>query len=292
MELRELQYFVTIVENASFTIAAEMLHITQPTLSATIKKLEDRISLRLLDRGARDIRLTNEGTIVYQEAKKLLNHYDHVLEEVERLRVQGPPEIAVGMIESAKYWLPDVLAAFKQQHPDVHLKIYDILSMHNVEKSLMNFDIHLAVTNQYLDHPEIQADPIYEEDLVALIPHTFDVPNDDHVTIHDLKDTPFIVCKEGYQTRADILNAFRKAGIKPDLQFEIERFETACSLVEKGLGMTVVPKNYVTYTDEQHFFIKPIKHSHLSRMVYVATNSNRYLPPIVQELIAQVKRHF
>ncbi|WLR50824.1 LysR family transcriptional regulator [Bacillus tianshenii] len=293
MDLRELRYFVTIVEHTTFTAAAAKLHISQPSLSATIKKLEHNIGFSLLDRNSRELRLTKEGKILYHEAKKLLNHSEHVREEMIRLKKDGPLEISLGLIESAKYWLPKVLYAFKQQYPNVHMKIFDILSSSEVVKSFDNYTIHLAITNQYIDNPDIQSLPLYEEKLVVLLPSSSSLADKEALTIHDLEQEPFIVCREGFQTREDILNTFRKVGVKPNLQFEIERFETAISLVENGLGITVVPENYVKGTTKYQFHIKPIHKSHnISRTVYLTTNTNHYLPPIVLTFINLIQDYF
>ncbi|MDY0394110.1 LysR family transcriptional regulator [Virgibacillus halophilus] len=78
MDIKQLSYFAAIVENKSFTKAAEQLHISQPSLSAAIKKLEDEVGLILIDRSAKILRITNEGEIVYSEAIKLLKHFESV----------------------------------------------------------------------------------------------------------------------------------------------------------------------------------------------------------------------
>ncbi|KMY55280.1 transcriptional regulator [Bacillus sp. FJAT-27231] len=292
MEIRHLQYFITIVEKHTFTNAASALHISQPSLSASIKKLENELGLVLLDRSSREVQLTKEGKILYQEAKKLVNHFEHVENEMKRLKEQGPLELSIGVIESTKYWVPKILARFKGEYKHVRIHLMDILSLTDVEKALSNFNIHLAITNQYINSEEIEVIPIYEEKLVALLPENHPLRNNETLTIEELNQEPFIICKEGFQTRTDILNAFQKAGIKPNIQFEIERFETACRLVEEGLGATVLPENYVKYSETTHFHVKPLEDPNLSRIVYVAFDKNRYLPPLVLRFIALVKAFF
>src|SRR5690625_1123682 len=100
---------------------------------------------------------------------------------------------------------------------------------------------------------------------------------------------PFIISKEGFQSRSDILNAFQKESVQPNIQFEIERFETACSLVENGLGITLVPENYVTFDKKREFHIRQIAHHPITRIVYIAYVKNRYLPPLVRDFIRLVR---
>lgn len=292
MDIRQLHYFITVAEEATFTGAALALHISQPSLSAAIKKLESELGLTLLDRSSRKVQLTKEGKILYNEAKKLRSHFEHVSDEMKRLKEQGPLELSLGVIESTKYWVPKVLSQFRAEHQDVRIRLMDILSLNDVEKALSSFSIHLAITNQYMNNGEIEVIPIYEEKLVALLPYGHSLKNNLTLTVEDLNKEPFIVCKEGFQTRTDILNAFQKGGIKPDIQFEIERFETASRLVEEGLGITVLPESYVKQAEKAHFHVKPVEDPNLSRTVYLAFEKNRYLPPLVLEFISLVKGFF
>ncbi|MEK4028212.1 MULTISPECIES: LysR family transcriptional regulator [Bacillaceae] len=292
MEIRHLQYFIAVAEKNTFTHAASALHISQPSLSAAIKKLENELGLVLLDRSSREVQLTKEGRVLYQEAKKLVNHFEHVTGEMERLKEHGPLELSIGVIESTKYWVPKVLSRFKAEQKDVRIKLMDTLSLTDVEKALNNFDIHLAITNQYINNDEIEMVPIYEEKLVALLPEKHPLRHQSSLAVENLDKQPFIVCKEGFQTRTDVLHAFQKAGIRPNIQFEIERFETACRLVEEGLGMTVLPENYVKHSEKTLFHIKPLEDTDLSRTVYLAFDKNRYLPPLVLQFISLVKEFF
>jgi len=292
MDLRQLQYFVTVVEQATFTAAASLLHISQPSLSASIKKLEDNLGLTLLDRSTRHLQLTKEGHILYEEAKKLIVHFEHVEKEMIRLKQQGPLELSIGLIESAEFWIPKVLTKFKDEFSEVHIRLLEVLSLKDVEEALNNFHVHLAITNQYINNKDIKTIPIYEEKLVVLLPPNHPLKHEAYVTLKMLKNEDFIISKEGFQTREDILNAFRQSGMKPHIQIEIERFETACSLVEDGLGITVVPENYVKYSNKHHYHIKYIDDANISRTVYLAYVKNRYLPPIVMRFIAMVKKFF
>lgn len=291
MDIRQLTYFTTLAEKASYTHAANLLHISQPSLSATIKKLEEEIGLQLIDRTRRQVSMTKEGETLYQEAKKLLNHHDYVSGEMSRLKNQGPMEISIGLIESTMFFMPKILTAFKKEFPNVRVTLQETLSLSDVENALLHFEVQLAITNQYIHNDAIETFPLYEENLVALLPYGHHLTQQD-LRIHDLAAETFIVCKEGFQTRADILTAFSKAGATPNIQYEIERFETACSLVENGLGITVIPENYVTFANKPNCTIKTIHDAGISRTVYPAYEKDRYLPPIVSRFINLLTSYF
>ncbi|WP_174614581.1 LysR family transcriptional regulator [Virgibacillus ihumii] len=293
MEIRQLKYFATLVEETTYTRAAEKLHLTQPSLTASMKKLEKELNFSLIDKQYREFRLTNEGQILYHEAKKLLNHYEHVSHEMTRLKEVGPPNLSIGLIESSMFFIPEVLENFKQEQPDVKVSLLETLGLSDVTKALSNFEIHMAITNQFIQNEEIETIPIYNERLVALIPPGHELENQTKLRIPDLEGQDFIVCKEGFQTRKDIVDAFHKAGVYLNIQFEIERFETGCSLVESGLGITVIPENYVRFSKRSlQTMIKPFHDPSIARTVYLAYDKNRYLPPVVKRFITLVEEFF
>ncbi|MEW9674864.1 LysR family transcriptional regulator [Lentibacillus sp. L22] len=288
MDIRQLTYYITLVEEATYTRAADQLHISQPSLSAAIKKLEHELGLTLIDRGKHHFQVTKEGKILYQEAKKLLNNYEHIHNEMTRLKQHGPMEISIGLIESTMFFMPKILSTFTNQHPDVRVRLLETLSLYDVENALHNFDVQLAITNQYMYDREFEAIPLYQEKLVALIPYGHELEDKNELQMKELAGKKLIVCKEGFQTRADILNAFSKAGVTPNIQFEIERFETGCRLVESGLGITIVPENYVKFSKKPDCRIKTIHDASISRTVYLVYEKNRYLPPIVRQFISLI----
>ncbi|MEI3607310.1 LysR family transcriptional regulator [Pseudogracilibacillus sp. SE30717A] len=292
MDNRLLLYFTTLIDQGTFTNAAKKLHISQPSLSSAIKKLEENVGLTLIERNTRKISLTIEGEILYKEAKKLLNHFEQVHKEMTRLKKEGPLELKIGLIESVKFWLPKVIASYREVNPDVNIKLREVLGLKQVEIALQNYKIHLAITNQLFENDEIDTVPIYKENLVALLPKGHHLESAPTISIHDIKDDELIICQEGFQTRQDILNAFRKSGASPNIHFEIERFETACSLVEEGLGITIVPENYIKSNTQSAFSMKIISDANLSRTVYIACMKNRYLPPVIIQFIEETKKFF
>lgn len=292
MNIQQLHYFTTIIEQSTFTAASAKLHISQPSLSNSIKKLENEVGFTLLDRSKKEVRLTKEGEVLYQEAKRLLIHFNHVSNEMLRLKQEGPLELSIGIIESSNFWVPKVLKRFKEEHSDVYIRLKETPSLKDVETALKKFEIHLAITNQFSNNNHIESIPLYEEQLVALVPSFHPLKDKEIITMEDFQDEVMIMSEVGFQTRVDTLNAFHKAKVKPNIHFEIGRFETACHLAEEGLGITIVPENYVRYIQKTNFHIKQIRDAHLSRTVYLSYNKNRYLPPIVENFISLVKSHF
>lgn len=292
LDQRLLLYFTTLVEAGSFTNAAKALNISQPSLSAAIKQLEQNVGIILIERSTRKINLTREGEILYEEAKRLIHHFDQVEQEMVRLKEEGPLELKIGLIESVHFWLPKVIATYRKQYPTIQINLTEVLGFRDVAHALKNFKIHVAITNQLFQDESIQTIPIYQENLVVVLPKTHRLEQKNEITIKDLKGEDFIICKEGLQTRNDILNAFNKHNVQPNICFEIERFETACTLVEEHLGVTIVPENYMKWNDRTNVTTKQLTDASLSRTVYCAILRERYLPPVVRQFITLTKQFF
>ncbi|TCP29604.1 LysR substrate binding domain-containing protein [Scopulibacillus darangshiensis] len=99
--------------------------------------------------------------------------------------------------------------------------------------------------------------------------------------LSELKEENLILSQPGYETRQNILDACHEAGFEPQGKYEIERLETACSLVEAGLGMSIIPESYLKYSHTSGINIVRLKHPTPKRTVYIAFQPDRYLPPAI-----------
>ncbi|SDK77514.1 LysR family transcriptional regulator [Lacicoccus qingdaonensis] len=292
MQINQLMHFVTVIEKASFTAAAYALHISQPSLSTSIKRLEDEIGFKLIDRSHRNIQLTKEGELLYNESKKLVMHFNQVKDTALKLKENGPPHLSIGLIESAKHWTAQVVKSYKLSYPDVFIELEPVLSIEEIIKAFEDFDVHVAITNQYINDKTITSVPLYEEKLVAVLPLDNPLKNKKFIQIRDLKEAELIISHEGYQTRKDILQSFNKLGITPNIKFEIGRFDFVSDFVKSGLGVAIMPEKYAESLDHNKIHICEIEDSVTLRTVYLAYDNKRYLSPFTKEFIDLVLEYF
>ncbi|MGE7092478.1 LysR family transcriptional regulator [Lysinibacillus sp. NPDC048646] len=292
MDFKQLQYFIAVIEQMNYSKAAEKLHISQPSLSNAIKKLEQEIGSQLLERNTRNLHLTEAGQLLYERAKVILKNMEILKIEMDEVVVHGTSEIAIGVMESIKHWLPQVITVYKKVYPQMKIHLVDILGSKRVKKSLRSYKTHLIITNQSIDEEDYEVKCLYEERLVAVLPLGHPLAAKDKLTIADLGNEPFIISTEGFQTRRDILNTFEKAGIDINIQFEIERFETAVSLVRESLGITILPENYLQGPTAKTIVQKEIDCPTLRRNVYLVYLKNRHLPFAIHQLIDDINHFF
>lgn len=292
MDLKQLTYFVAIVDHKSFSKAAQSLHISQPSLSNAVKSLERELDLQILDRNTRNIELTEAGTILYKKALRLLLEMDSVKMEMEEVKNIGSGEIQLGMIESVKHWIPKVIVQYNEEFPKMRLKLTEVLSGDDVKNSLRNYHTHAIITNQFIQEEDIEAIPLYNEKLVLVFHESNPLTDYSTVTLKDLAGEPFIISREGFQTREDVLNAFDTENVTPTIKYEIERFETALSLVREGIGITLIPENYLLVLPDKALVKKSIDSPALDRTVYLTFLKNRYVSPAIHTFISKINQYF
>ncbi|GHI01476.1 LysR family transcriptional regulator [Neobacillus kokaensis] len=292
MDIKTLRYFVTVADQLSYSKAAQLLHISQPSLSNAIKNLELEVGSPLLERNTRNVELTDAGKILYKKAVALLSQMNILKKEMDEVKLSGSGVLHIGMIESIKHWLPKVLREYHERFPSINIKLMEVLSGKDVKDSLRNYSSHLIITNQYVFEEDIESYPLYHERLVLVLPKDHPLSEKDSIAVKELENEPFIICTEGFQTREDILEAFRLEQATPKLKYEIERFETALSLVRENLGITIIPENYLFGPKDESVIWKTLDSPALERTVYVTYLKSRYLAPAIQTFIEDVRRYF
>ncbi|MEH6944061.1 LysR family transcriptional regulator [Bacillus sp. JJ722] len=292
MDIKQLLYFVTVADLLSYSKAAQKLHISQPSLSNAIKNFEDEVGSPLLERSTRKIELTDAGVILYKKAIQILSQMNILKREMEEVRLTGKGELTIGMIESVRHWIPRVIHEYQNQFPLMNFKLIEVLSGKAVKESLRKYHTHFIITNQAIHEEDIESIPLYEERLILVLHKDHPLSQKKSITLKDLENEPFIISTEGFQTREDILKAFKIEQVSPKIKFEIERFETALSLVSESLGITIIPENYLYDPIDESIVQKTIDSSALERTVYLTFMKNRYLVPAVQTFLEDIKRYF
>lgn len=283
MDFRKLSYFVVLAEIGNFTKAANNLKISQPSLSHAIKMLEDEAGFKVLERNQRNFILTDSGMKLYESAKEILKQYESLLKEVPNFQSLGTGQINIGMIESVKYWIPLVINQHSQKYPEIIFHLHEILLPEQIIHSLKNHDTHFCISSYKPDIKNIKYSLLYQEDWVLVTNN----PLDDYpLSLEALKQLPLIMTPTAYQTEHELLETLSERDIQPNVKFEVEHFQTALSLVDKGLGVTIVPKNYISFSPFKNaLFSYPLKNPTPKRNIYLLYNDERYLPDTIIDLI-------
>ncbi|TDB99185.1 LysR family transcriptional regulator [Micromonospora fluostatini] len=244
MQLHQLRYFVAVAEVRHFTQAADLVGITQPSLSKQIHALESTLGAPLFERVRGNITLTAAGEVLLPLATRILADVDTATREVQelvglrrgRVRLGATPSLATSLA-------PPVLRRFRDAYPGVDLRVEEGGSQDLVRDLLRgDLDLALIVMPAQGADPGLRAEPILRESLVvASVDELPAARPTGQLRITDLRDQPLVMFREGYDLRDVTLQACRAAGFEPYLAVDGGEMDAVLSFVEAGLGVALVP---------------------------------------------------
>ncbi|MFE1594699.1 LysR family transcriptional regulator [Nocardia sp. NPDC058705] len=245
MELRQLRYFVTVVDEGGFTRAAERLHLTQPGLSTQIRQLERELGQPLLDRGARSVTLTEIGAAVLTHARTALAATDRISQTVQEFTGLLRGQVRLGMISGAASEIFDVagvLADFHHDHPHVGISLTEdttermIAALERDELDIALTGLTGAATGSGID---LQV--ILETPLVAAVSREAPIDPAGTITLTALADHRLICLTRGTGLRGVFERSCTAAGFTPNVAFEAAAPPLLLQLAARGLGTAIVP---------------------------------------------------
>lgn len=243
MDFRHFKYFVAVAEERSFTRAAERLHISQPPLSRQIQQLEDEIGIKLLERDARPLRLTDAGRFFYARAVRLLEQVNETITMTRRI-AQVDRRLVIGFVPSTMYGaLPRIARLFRAVKPQTELVLVEKLSVEQNE-ALNAGRIDVGFGRIRLDDPRVKREVLREEPLVLAIPaeHPLAGATTPLSLLEAAPYTLLVYPRSPRPSYADhVLSMFRDKGVEPMAVHEVQEMQTALGLVASGMGLCVVP---------------------------------------------------
>lgn len=239
MDLRQLAALVAIADTGTFSAAAEVLHTVQSNVSTHVARLERELGVTLVDRAGG--RLTEEGEAVVARARRVAAELEALQADVASLRdeVSGPARM--GVIGTTARWLvPELLSAMEQSHPRVSVSVLEGNNS-TLVPALTSSSIDLAVVNAPVDDPELVLEPLYEEELVLVVPPDHPLAERDEIRMAELEGHELLLGPQGTAFRSDLERAAGAAGITLRPKVELDGLRLIASLAFEGFGAAVLP---------------------------------------------------
>ncbi|SMD17906.1 LysR substrate-binding domain-containing protein [Kibdelosporangium aridum] len=251
MELRQLAYFVAVVEEANFTRAAERMHVAQPGISAQIRQLEKEFGHQLLDRSGRTVRVTEMGAAVLPHARAALRAVEGAKLAVDELAGLVRGHLAIGMVTSHPVDIPVLLAQFHDDFPAVEITLAEANSGKLVD-DLHGGRLDVAIIGLATDLPGLDLHMLSDERLVAAVGLGDPLAKVKRMPIKDLRGHPLICLPDGTAIRAILENACTTAGFRPRVAFEAATPSVLADLAARGLGIAILPESLVRNRADLH----------------------------------------
>lgn len=268
MELRVLRYFLTVVREEGINRAAEVLHITQPTLSRQLAQLEEELGVTLFHRGARKITLTNEGILLRRRAEEILSLVDRTeqeLQEQEEL-VEGQVSIGCGEL-TAMQVLPEIIRGFHEKYPLVTYDIFtanaDLVKEH-MERGLIDIGVLLEpIDMEKFDFVRLRE----AERWVAVMRPEDPLAAKDAIRPEDLEDRSLILPRRR-NVQNELLNWFGDAYHPEKVLFTSNFHTNSAIMVQGGLGISIVVEGALPFWDREKLTYRPLSPKLTSSSVF------------------------
>jgi DNA-binding transcriptional LysR family regulator len=241
LDFGQLEAFVQVAAHHSFSRAAEVLQLTQPSITARIQALERELGEKIFERGGRAVRLTDAGTVFLPYAERILQMLGEAKEGVEDVRSVQVGRLRLGSaLTISTYVLPRMLHIFHSRHPGVEVVVHTGRS-EQVLNMLLSDEVQVGLVRS-LTHPDVKTIDLYADEVIL-------VTNPDHpfaanceATIEEVGSQPVILADRGSSYYGLAHGLFRQAGVVPNVAMELDSMEATKRMVEEGLGIALLPR--------------------------------------------------
>jgi LysR family hydrogen peroxide-inducible transcriptional activator len=242
MNLRDLRYLVALADERHFGRAAERCHVSQPTLSAQIRKLEEYLGVSLVERQPRRVSLTEAGAKVVERARRLLLEADAIVELAKTDRDPLSGALRLGLIPTVgPYLLPHVVRRLKRELPRLKLMLYEHQTAPLLEK-LRAGEIDMGILALPVPLDGLEAEPLYDEPFTLAVPAGHRLADNERVRVEDLKGETLLLLEDGHCLRDQALEVCSRIRVQEEQDYRATSLETLRQMVAAGHGVTLMPQ--------------------------------------------------
>jgi len=288
MNLRALQYLVALADVRHFSRAAERCHVSQPTLSTQIRKLEDELGVQLVERHPRQVMLTPVGEEVVGRARNLLGEVDAIRAVARRSRDPHSGTVRIGIFPTlAPYLLPHVVPEIRRRFPRLTLRLFeektgDVLTM------LYQGRLDAGLLALPVDDDRLSTRTLFEEPFVLAVPEQHPLVGRAEVDLDDLANEELLLLEDGHCLREQALEVCQLSGAHEKLDFHATSMETLRQMVAAGTGITLMPalavQPPVAHTD--NLVTRPFRQPGPKRTIAMAWRKTSALNDFLEEIAA------
>lgn len=298
LNLKQLEAFVMIADNKSFSLTAEKLYLTQPTVSAYISKLEYELGEKLFYRTTKEVALTEAGKKIYIYAKDIIE----LAEKIENAFKESPEEGTRRMVISASsipgtYLLPGILAEFSKTFPNVELRVQETDSI-GVMNDLREHRADLGFVGTEIKDRDLSFLPFCRDELVLVTPNNERYQNliEKESDLTWIEREPWIMREDGSGTYKETLRLFEEMGLRGDQLHILARFSNTGAIllsVAQGSGISIVSRLAAgAAASRGDILVHPLGADGSYRWIYIATSNTSSLTDAGRDMIKLVKKMY
>jgi DNA-binding transcriptional LysR family regulator len=289
LTIQQLRYFLAAIEHGSFSAAADVLHLAQPSLSEQIRRLEGELGVALFVRAGRRLVLTEAGRALRPEAERTLASAERAAASVAEVRELTGGTASFGTFGDApSRFLGNIVATFRRRHPGMRVRLVGINSS-EVAEAVRDGSLEAALVVLPIDDAGLEVRPALQDELLYLSaePSRVRAP----AAIEQLEQAPLILCDVRWgsddPTRRALLERAQRAGVRVEPAIEVENLATALDLAARGFGDTVVARRIMAWRGSVPAALQavPFAEPIVENFAFIARR-DAPLSPATRELIA------
>ncbi|GAA0447313.1 selenium metabolism-associated LysR family transcriptional regulator [Lentibacillus halophilus] len=247
MNYERLKTFITVAERMSFSEAAKLLFVTQPTITSQVKALEEELNTKLFERTTKKVEMTSSAKVLLKYAREIVQMNESAHKEITQMESDSYGELSMGCsLTIGDYFLPSFLKRFKETYPLIQVQV-SIANSHSIGKLIKDQWIDVGLIETPIQDDQLQINPFLEDELVLIAPPGYFLTNEP-LSLQQIQQAPMIFREEGSGTRAVVNDYMEQAGLTDNnlnIVQELGSTEAIKAVVESGLGVSFLSKHAI-----------------------------------------------
>jgi len=293
LKLKDLRYLATLAEKRHFGHAAAACHVSQPTLSAQLRKLEDYLGVQLVERQPRHVTLTEAGEAIAARARQIMTTSDEIVRLAQGWRDPLAGRLRIALLPTiGPYLLPQVLTRLRKALPRLDLMLYEYQTGPMLEH-LRAGDVDLGILALPVQEDGLESRLLYEEPFVLAVPDTHRLANRRQAQVNELGDEPLLLLEDGHCLRDQALAVCARTSLHERQDFRATSLETLRQMVAAGAGITLLPALAArgAYASMRGMKLVPLVRPVPTRRVGAVWRSSSARTAAIEAVCAQLARH-
>jgi DNA-binding transcriptional LysR family regulator len=292
MEMTQLEFFLQVVAEGSFSKAAERVGRTQPAVSIAVRRLEEEVGAPLFDRSQKTPTLTEAGAVIQDYARRILSLRDQARGAVSELRALRRGLVRVGANESTSlYLLPQVILAFRDRHPEVKVEIYRHHS-ERLPREVLQGNVDFAVLAFEPEDRDLDSFCVLRDELALILNPAHPLSSREEVTVEELGGEPFLAHNVRTGSRNRVVEAFAEHHTPLNITLELATVETIKRFVLLNVGLAFVPRMCVREELERGALASvPVRGLSYARTLWVTHRRNATFSHAAAAFLSVLRQH-
>jgi LysR family hydrogen peroxide-inducible transcriptional activator len=293
LKLKDLRYLVAVADERHFGRAAARCFVSQPTLSAQLKKLEQSLGVQLIERAPNKVALTPAGEEVVTRARRILEATQEVIALAATLRDPLAGRLRVALLPTiGPYLLPHVTAAVRKALPRLELRLYEYQTAAMLTK-LHEGELDVGILALPVETAGLAARELYREAFTLALPERHPLAARHSVRVADLKDERLLLLEDGHCLRDQALEVCARVGVREQADFRATSLETLRQMVAAGAGITLLPElaGRGAYRNARGVALRPFSRPAPARQVGAVWRKSTARGPAIDALCRVITEH-